>query len=332
MSYHSLARQPERAAMLASDLSDHPPVLIHLHIRKTGGTSLNSAIKHAFRRHEIFELYAQGGSDNTGLNIAHLDDVSGALTKFGLDRVRYISGHIPYGLHRLFGDRAKYFTLVRNPIERAISNFFDFKKSKRNRFFCRNGKPLSFEEYVESRDDVHLNNYQVRVLSGSADFHSVRSQSGPRELVFGPPVEARHLNQAKRNIEERFLVAAPLEQLTESALMLRIIYGWPMRRLHNEYKHRNEDRPQIGRIPASLIKKVEDSNLYDLELYQWVKDHFAAKRKLFEPRLSNDLIRFRAINGILASLGKYLPHNTRKQLAAVILHGRGISLTRFFQT
>jgi hypothetical protein len=88
-----------------------------------------------------------------------------------------------------------------------------------------------------------------------------------------------------------------------------------MRRLHNEY------RPQIGQIPASLVKKIEDSNLYDLELYQWIKYHFAAERMLFEFRLSNDFERFRRINGILASLGKYLPHNIRKQLAAAILHG-----------
>jgi Sulfotransferase family len=312
--------------MLASDLSNPPSVLIHLHLRKTGGTSLNSAIKHAFRADEVFELYAQGGCDeNSALNIASLDDVSGALTKFGLDRVRYISGHVPYGVHHLFGSRAKYFTIVRDPVERVISNFFDFSKSRRSRFFCMDGKPLSFEEYVETRSDVHLNNYQVRVLSGSAEFESVRSRSGPRELIFGPAVEARHLNQAKHNIEESFLAAAPLERLTESVLMLRIIYGWPMRRLHNEYKHKNLDRPQIDRIPTSLIKKIEDSNQYDLELYQWAKYHFAAKGMLFEPRLSNDLKRFRGINRILASFGKYLPHNIRKQLAAAILHGRGIS-------
>ena len=92
---------------LPSNLAD---VLIHLHIPKTGGTSLNSTIKHAFRRHEVFELGAQGDPKPTVLGIDSLESVSESLQQFGLDRVRYISGNIPYGVHRLFGTRAKYFT------------------------------------------------------------------------------------------------------------------------------------------------------------------------------------------------------------------------------
>jgi hypothetical protein len=72
------------------------------------------------------------------------------LSEFGLGRVRYISGHIPYGVHRVFGTRAKYFTLVRDPVERVLSSFFWFR-TETQRPFCRAGKLLSFEEYVESR-------------------------------------------------------------------------------------------------------------------------------------------------------------------------------------
>ena len=103
-------------------------------------TSLSSAIKHAFRRHEVFELHAQGDLKHTALGIASLESVFESLHQFHLDRVHYISGHIPYGVHRLFGTPAKYFTLVRDPVERVISNFFWFRRESA---FCQAGKPLA---------------------------------------------------------------------------------------------------------------------------------------------------------------------------------------------
>src|SRR5690242_18605361 len=162
-----------------------PQVLIHLHIRKTGGTSLNSAIKHSFRPDEIFELYADGDCEHTGLDTASIQGISTLLTDFGLDRLRYVSGHVPFGVHRLFGSDAKYLTLIRDPVDRVISTFFWFRDG---RPFCRAGKPLTFEQYLET-GDVYLNNYQVRVLSGAPEFNDVTRPSSVRELTLGAPVE-----------------------------------------------------------------------------------------------------------------------------------------------
>ena len=313
------------AGKVAADggrISTLPRVLIHLHIRKTGGTSLNSAIKHAFRPDEIFELYADGDCEHTTLDTASVEGMSTVLTEFGLDRLRYVSGHVPFGIHRLFGSDAKYLTLIREPIDRVISTFFWFRDG---RPFCRSGKPLTFEEYLET-GDVYLNNYQVRVLSGAPEFNAVTRPSGVRELTFGPPVERRHLEQAKRNIEDRFLIAAPLERLLETTLLLRRMYHWPMRRLHNEYKNHNQNRPQPHELSSKLGDIIERNNAYDLELYRWVKHRFAAQRALFEPQLSQDLVRFRRTNAIITGFGKYLPHKVRKQVAAAVLHGRGMSL------
>jgi len=306
----------------AGRISTPPRVLIHLHIRKTGGTSLNSAIKHAFERDEVFELYADGDCEHTGLDTASIEGISRVLTDFGLDRLRYVSGHIPFGVHRLFGSDAKYLTLIREPVDRVISTFFWFRAG---RPFCRDGKPLSFEEYLEA-GDVYLNNYQVRVLSDAPEFNDVTCPSGVRELTFGAPVERRHLEQAKRNIENHFLVAAPLEELVETALLLRRMYDWPTRRLHNEYKNHNQNRPHAQELSSKLREIIERNNAYDLELYRWVKHRFAAQRALFEPQLSRDLVRFRRTNAIITGLGKYFPHKVRKKVAAAVLHGRGVSL------
>jgi hypothetical protein len=79
-----------------------------------------------------------------------------------------------------------------------------------------------------------------------------------------------------------------------------------------------------------LIKIIEDCNAYDAELFNWVRNRFAAQSAMFEPQLSEDLEIYQRNNRVLSSAGKYLPYKLRKQLAATILHGRGLGFN-FFQ-
>ena len=56
----------------------------------------------------------------------------------------------------------------------------------------------------------------------------LRDPAGGR--IYAPPVEPRHLELAKRNIEQHFIAAAPLESFTSLLLMLRaFIWLWNFR-------------------------------------------------------------------------------------------------------
>ena len=210
-----------------------PDVLIHMHIPKTGGTSLSSMVKHGFKSDEIFEWTKDGVNIYSALSIAPQERCQEYLTAFGLDRIRYLSGHVPFGVHRVFDRPARYITVLRNPVERVVSTFY-FQKQIKNPFL-KQGRPLTFEEYVEDRCDINLIDYQVRVLSGSPELDAEEPEPGGQ--VSAAPVARHHLDQAKRNIDEHFLAIAPVGQMTELGLLIRRIYGWPMRRLHNEYKN-----------------------------------------------------------------------------------------------
>src|SRR5262249_39314813 len=129
----------------------------------------------------------------------------------GLSGVRYVSGHLPMGVHCVFNCPTKYIATIRHPVERVISYFFFQAEDKG--CYLKDGRPLTFEEYVEGRSDVQLYDYQVRVLSGSPELDVEipgRDQVKPRILV-----KRHHLDQAKKNIEELFLAVAPLGQLTD---------------------------------------------------------------------------------------------------------------------
>lgn len=292
-----------------------PDVLIHLHIAKTGGASFSSMIKHGFHSQQIFE--AAIGTPGS-MRQAPRKDCERHLVAYGLKDIRYVSGHVPFGLHRLFDRPAQYIATVRQPIERIISHFF-FQAEDQD-CYMKEGRPITFEEYVEDRSDIQLYDYQVRVLCGDPELEVEtlgREQFKPRIHV-----ERRHLEQAKKNVERLFLAVAPIEQLTELGLLVRLVYGWPMRRLITEYKNQRKLRPRSNEISPRLVKIMKDCNSYDLELYEWVCKRFAEQRKLFEPELSRDHRIYRALNQSLTIAGEILPWSVRKRVAKMIFYAR----------
>lgn len=285
-----------------------PEVLVHLHIPKTGGMTLGSMIRHGFQGNQVFEIENPKQVDYTGLGLVTYQSCRqrlASLSPADLKRVRYAWGHAPFGIHSLFERPVKYLTVVRHPVDRIISWFFYLIEL--NQPYLRDGRPLGFEEYVESGRDINLKDYQVRVLSGSPDLE-----------VAGATVERCHLEAAKRNISGYFLTAAPLEQMTELALFVRRVYGWPMRRLHVEHLNQTKHRPRIEDLPRRVIRRIEDCNGYDMELYEWVGKRFSVQRQLFEPELSRDRRVFGIINQSLTTAGKVLPPSVRRKIAKMI--------------
>jgi hypothetical protein len=276
-------------------------------------------IKHAFRSDEVFDSTARGDEIYTGLGVATDECCHRRLSGLSPDarnRLRYVTGHVPMGVHRELDRPAKYFTVIRNPVDRVISYFFFLIQMDQP--LLREGRPLTFEEYVESRDDIHLHNYQVRVVSGCRELDAGAPERPG--LVPGTPVEPRHLDEAKRNIDEHFLTVAPLEHMTELALLVRMIYGWPMRRLQTEYKNLTKQRPRLREISPRLIKIIENNNSLDMELYEMARQRFADQRQQFEPELSRDRRVFSLVNRALNVAGEVLPWGVRKRLAEMLFY------------
>jgi len=275
-------------------------------------------IKHGFRSGEVFESGAQGLGAPGAMRQAPREHCERQLVAFGLDGIRYISGHVPMGIHRVFQCSTKYIATIRHPVERIISYFF-FQAEDSGRYL-KDGRPLTFEEYIEGRVDIQLHDYQVRVLCGLPELEvEVPGRDQYRPQV---KVERHHLDEAKTNIERLFLAAAPVEQLTELGLLVRMTYGWPMRRLQTEYKNSTKTRPRSSKISARLIRIIEECNPCDLELYEWVRRRFTEQRKLFEPELSRDYRVYTLINGVLTTAGAILPWSLRKRLAETLLYAR----------
>jgi hypothetical protein len=307
------SQEGHKLAGLGDSLPTAPDVLIHLHIPKTGGTSLNSIVQHGFRNDEVFgvEVFDDMGPDvRDGLGLARYKyclQLQAAYPGEDWQHIRYATGHVPFGLHQAFSGEVKYFTVIRDPLDRIISEFF-FRIQENNPTHDK-GRTLTFEEYVETQHDVHLSNYQVRVLAGA-------SALDDKEVA----VESNHLEQAKRNIKEYFLAAAPLERMAELALIIRRTYGWPMRRLLTEYKNRTHRRLSVNDISPRVLKIIEECNSFDLELCEWVRKRFASQCHLFEPQLSRDRRVLNVVSSALNDAGRILPWQIRKRLAQMFFY------------
>jgi hypothetical protein len=141
-----------------------------------------------------------------------------------------------------------------------------------------------------------------------------------------PPVERHHLEMAKRNIEQHFVAAAPLEGFTSMLLLLRRLYGWKLQQVffvrRNVGAHRDSKKEPIS---AASRRLLEATNPYDMELYGWVKSRFAEQMSALEPDLSRELRRFERLNDAAQRVQQIAPEPVRKLAARLLFSRRKLS-------
>ena len=227
--------------------------------------------------------------------------------------IRCLMGTIyPFGIHTMLDRPAKYFTVLRPPVERCISHFLYNQTLPHQPFYDRI-KNMTLDEYLDSGVGIESLDYQVRLLSGCPELDAIRHPAGGR--ISAPPVEPVHLELAKRNIEQHFIAAAPLEAFSSLLLVLGDLYGWKLWQMlyvryntRNEgYNTRNEAAAPKASISTAGRRRLEEMNRYDMQLYEWVKVRFAEQTRAMEPELSRDLRRFELVNAAAQRVRRTTP-------------------------
>lgn len=224
----------------------NPHLLLHLHIPKTAGVSFYEMC----RRHL--------GEGVLQLNDLH--DLRHIVTTGAAEPqdIRVVSGHFPYGIDRLFGRKCAYMTVLRDPVERTISNFYYIRR--------RAGHPaqklyasMSLEEFSRSTE-YELDNTQVRrLLRGS-----FADPSWPNALPFGA-IGADEFAEAKYNLAN-CAVAGTVERFKETVQLATALFDLNLPR---KVIHINVGKsPKMSRIKRSIIQRIEDRNQLDIELYR----------------------------------------------------------------
>ena len=218
------------------------PLLVFVHLRKTAGTTISHVMWRQFRRGEAVIINAP--------TVDLANETWNGMTPEHRGRIRCVRGHLPYR-HDLFAPRATAcFTVMRDPVERVVSEYYFNLRNAEQRFHAAlNREQITLDQFVNSELSGEVHNAQTRMLAGA------RAGGNPREL----------LNSALVNLRDRMALVGVSDRLDETLLLCRAIFGW--RRLIYRRLNVNRWRPPLDAIAPATVAAIERANLLDRELY-----------------------------------------------------------------
>jgi hypothetical protein len=261
-------------------LARNDKTIIFLHIPKTAGTTLDQIILRHYRFKQIYQ---------TGLIAQEGVTAFKNMSEEARAGYKLLKGHMNFGIHHYIPGPYAYFTFLRDPIDRTISNFyFIYRDNNHPLYNLIHENKMDLEQYLSERLDPMLFNAHTRLLSGVWDTNPA---GGCNEF---------HLEQAKENLKNHIQVIGLTEQFDESLLLLGKAFGWK----HLYYKRLNvtKNRPQRQNLSSNFISAVQQANLLDISLYEYAQTLFDAQIQQMGPDFSAEVRRFRFNNRFVQPL------------------------------
>ena len=258
-------------------------LFIHLHIPKTGGTTLRDIIQRQYRSEKILMIPKLEESENI------LKEVSTSQ----INQLKLIQGHLKYGLHNHFHRRAKYFAIIRDPINRVLSTYYYVLSQKNNpQNLSTSNNQMTIYDFVQSGVNPFLINGQTQLISGKTG------------EIDNPIIESEELfSLAKENIENDFLFLGITEMFDETILILKNMLGWHMP--YYSIANRTKKKPNYDAVNPTIISFIKEHNQLDIKLYNITKtsllNRIAEENDLFQDRIN----KFKKINRLLNPLFSY---------------------------
>jgi hypothetical protein len=128
------------------------PCLLFIHIPKTAGTALRSALTQHNRlsRHLLLYPNAPGFP---GESIFFL-------TESQLANLEYVYGHFGFRLHQFIPQQCEYATVLREPVARTLSHFMQITRT------ANQAATISLDEFFSQPLTVDFDNLMTRLISG----------------------------------------------------------------------------------------------------------------------------------------------------------------------
>ncbi len=244
----------QTSGMAYKNASDRPTI-IFLHILKTGGTTLNVILENHFTAENSFSTFpSRMHPDGSIEGFRKLSNSK----KEGID---LLTGHMGFGLHRELPRRAVYITLLRNPIDRVISRYYQEERDPYSHLHQSINAGMSLPEYAKFyAEAAEMDNLQTRMIAGNWNNRG-----------YGPCTPLM-LTTAKENLQKRFVVTGLTERFDAFYLLLTETFGW--RPVYYQSYNVSRNRTRADRHPSETVEAIGRYNLYDFELYDFAQDLF----------------------------------------------------------
>jgi hypothetical protein len=257
-----------------------PPLLVFVHIPKTGGTRLRAVLdlNEPGQRTRVLRNVFQGGGGLSEAPIEELRRQKGPK----LHRARLVRGHVPLGIRDyLPQDRElRCFTFLREPVDRTLSHFFQVREMH-DESGPRRLPTLPADATLDDAVQAGLihDNLHTRMLSGLAE-------------PFGE-VSDDMLERAKQSLREGLAVFGLTERFDESLVLLKRRLGFHSV-MHRSRGRVNATRPRADEVPPALLRAAEQCNRHDIELYRYAEELFDAVPERGEEEFEVDVAALRA--------------------------------------
>lgn len=258
-----------------------PAKLIFLHIPKTAGMSL----RHIIARQYIGQPIYVFGSDNRRELQAFM-----AMSQAERDAYPCIMGHIRYGVHHLWSDPATYITMLRDPVERTISNYYYIQ---RHAHHARNAhyQNVSLLEYAQKETRGE------RLTRWLVGFRP----DGVGEMYGDDhPLPPDALEIAKDHLRTHFSVIGLVEEFDKTLLLAQKALGW--RNIYYARRNVNEGRPRREQVSPEVMEHLRQNSEPDASLYQYAKTLFAERCQAYGDTLDADVAAFQRRNAVFGQV------------------------------
>lgn len=274
-----------------ADNSSREALVVFLHILKSAGSTVNSILTHHFSPDSVYfintkqyspmeaskyyrreRLLAALGASASAIPSPAVRRLRAAL-KGG--KVRAVSGHFDLSLvARVLPDDARFVTLLRDPVERAVSHYYYYRRLETSEIHAL-AMRSTLSEWVSSRGLTEMDNGQVRRLAGATNLPCGKVT---REL----------LESAKQNLS-RFAVVGLTERFDEFQILLHRTFNWPLYRYPS--KNVGSERARRHELDAETIATIERCNGYDMELYHFAEQLFLKSASRYDMAAELELLR-----------------------------------------
>lgn len=192
------------------------------------------------------------------------------------DAYRLFYGHMPFGIHEAVRGETLYVTMLRDPVERVISQYYNIALNKAER---ENSDAKPLEEWA--KHPLHAN-AMTRLLAGwrpDAD-----DPAGVYDSAHPLPADAVEI--ALHNLRTHFAVVGMTEAFDESLLLMKKAFGWGS--MAYVRKNIGQRRRKLDRTTPEIRALIAEHAHMDMALYAAAKDMYAEKVRAYGPALAAD--------------------------------------------
>jgi hypothetical protein len=216
--------------------------LIFQHIPKAAGMSVQNMLRWQYRGQPTFMIEMVAASKVN-------EDLFTEMPPDRRDRIRLLTGHRTFGMHRYFSGQTKYITLLRHPLKRIPSYYYFVKARPKHRLYQQAfiDNDYSLSDFVRNIRSHDLNNGQVTLL--------IEKDTAPEVRV----------EQALKNLDEWFIAAGLTERFEESICLFATLLGWGTPYYLRTNQGRDKQRAALTEEEKAVITEF---NREDLALYE----------------------------------------------------------------